>query len=207
MEECYFVNLRHLGVVFSRVTNHENTSEVDLVTASRREDLSAFEELMRRHQAGVRAYFRSRILDWTVAEDLAQEVFVTAYQKLELYRGDTNFEAYLRGISHNYLRNYVRKRREQYVGGSAELQELSWSAVDEWEGAGGNHRLDALKDCLDRLDGPSKEILMARYAEGRSVKELSEAAGRGYSALTMQLHRLRELLAECVKNRMEEQKA
>ena len=56
----------------------------------------------------------------------------------------------------------------------------------------------ALHDCLERIDGPARELLHQRYGEEVSVRELADRLQRGYSALTMQLHRLRELLADCI---------
>ena len=53
------------------------------------------------------------------------------------------------------------------------------------------------------MDGPSRELLHDRYLEGMSVQELSDRSGRGYSALTTQLYRLREVLAACVEKEMQ----
>jgi RNA polymerase sigma-70 factor, ECF subfamily len=46
-------------------------------------------------------------------------------------------------------------------------------------------------------------LLNQRYLSGKTVREISSASGKGYSALTMQLHRLREILAECVQRKLE----
>ena len=162
-----------------------------------------FGEIVRRHEGGIRAFLRSRIRDWAAADDLAQDVFVTAFRRLKSFRNETGIEAWLRGIAVNHLRNFLRKRREQCIGGSEELQALIDGGTDAFlAGAQTGDALDALRTCLGKIDGPARELLHERYLAGRTVREIAAGSGRGYSALTMQLHRLRELLAECIQRRL-----
>ena len=169
---------------------------------SRQGDLDAFSGIVRRHQGWLRAYLRSRMADWSEADDLAQEAFLTAYRKIHQFTGDGELEPWLKTIAKNHLRNHIRKRRDECVGGSEELGRL----LDKEEIASipiSNGSRDALSDCLRRVEGPSRELLTERYVTGKSVRDLAAESGRGYSALTMQLHRLRELLAECVRRKVE----
>ena len=166
--------------------------------------IEAFGELVRIHEGWVRGFFRSRIRDWAAADDLAQEVFVTAFRRVSSFRDDASFQGWLRGIAVNHLRNFLRKRHELSIGGNAELQALIDSGTDAFLGdTDESGALDALRQCLEKIDGPSRELLNQRYVTGKTVREISAASGKGYSALTMQLHRLRELLAECVQRKME----
>ncbi len=165
--------------------------------------MEAFGELVRRNESWVRGFLRSRIRDWSAADDLAQDVFVTAFRRVKSFRGESGFEGWLRGIAVNHLRNFVRKRREQCIGGTEELQLLIDRSTESFlDGADESRALDALQNCLARIDGPSRELLTERYVIGRTVREISASSGRGYSALTMQLHRLREVLAACVERKL-----
>ncbi|MCW1916895.1 sigma-70 family RNA polymerase sigma factor [Luteolibacter sp. GHJ8] len=166
--------------------------------------MEAFGQLVRHHEGWVRGFLRSRIRDWAAADDLAQDVFVTAFKRVKAYRGESSFEGWLRGIAVNHLRNFVRKRREQCIGGSEELQVLIDRGTEAFLGdAEESDALEALHKCLARIDGPSRELLTERYVSGKTVREISAASGRGYSALTMQLHRLRDALAACVARKLE----
>ena len=62
--------------------------------------------------------------------------------------------------------------------------------------------LRALHECVEQLDGPARELLRLRYFEEQSVRQIAVLLQRGYSAVTMQLHRLRELLAECIEKKV-----
>jgi RNA polymerase sigma-70 factor (ECF subfamily) len=166
--------------------------------------MEAFGDLVRLNEGWVRGFLRSRIRDWSAADDLAQDVFVTAFRRVKSFRGESGFEGWLRGIAVNHLRNFVRKRREQCIGGSEELQVLIDRGAEAFLGESDEgNALDALQKCLARIDGPSRELLTERYVTGRTVREISASSGRGYSALTMQLHRLREALAACVERKLE----
>ncbi|MCH7225670.1 RNA polymerase sigma factor [Haloferula sp. A504] len=167
-----------------------------------------FGEVVRENQMWVRGYFRSRLRDWASADDLAQDVFVTAYLNFRTFRGDSSVRTWLRGIAQNHLRNFIRKHREVAAGGSTELQALLEQSCAHSEEVRPTHeKLDALQECLQRLPDQARKLLGHRYVMGSSVREISEETGKGYSALSMQFHRLRESLAECIRRELQRSEA
>ena len=173
----------------------------DLVAKSQAGDLDAFGELVRANQG----WLRSQLSDWTAADDLAQDAFVTAFKKIREFRGDSSFDFWLRSIAKNHFRNYIRKKRDKYIGGETEQQILL--DTDESSHSHSPPMIDALKECLECVTGPSRELLEARYMLGETVREISAKTDQGYSALTMQLHRLRKSLADCIETKLETWKA
>ena len=185
-----------------------DADEKQWVLAAQQGDAAAFSALVERHHRGVRACLIARMNDPHEAEDLAQEVFVTAFRKLADFDSARPMGPWLRSIALNLLRNHWRKFRAQAIGGNAELaalldQRISAECSPEREPL--LHA--ALRDCLEDIDGPARELLRRRYGEEESVRELSDRLQRGYSALTMQLHRLREVLAECIGRKMQKLEA
>ena len=86
-----------------------------------REDQHAFGELVRRYQSPVRAFLaRMTRGDAHLADDLAQETFLKAWQKLQTYRGGARFSTWLFGIAVNEFRMAGRRRKEP-----------AWEKVDE----------------------------------------------------------------------------
>jgi RNA polymerase sigma-70 factor (ECF subfamily) len=78
-----------------------------------REDQHAFGELVRRHQSPVRAFLtRMTRGDVHLADDLAQETFLKAWQKLYTFRGGAKFSTWLFGIAFNEFRAAARQRKE-----------------------------------------------------------------------------------------------
>ena len=86
-----------------------------------REDQNAFGELVRRYQSPVRAFLaRMTRGDAHLADDLAQETFLKAWQKLQTYRGGARFSTWLFGVAVNEFRMASRRRKE-----------LAWEDMDE----------------------------------------------------------------------------
>lgn len=173
----------------------ENSEQ--LVRSSQQGDIDAFGRLILLNEGWLRAYLRGRLRDRHAADDLAQDVFVTAFKCIREFRTGENFEAWLRGIARNHFRNYVRKRRESHVGGEAELDVLMSERQEFFPGGGS--LLEALEECLAKLNPASRELLDERYLKGHTVRSLSSVSGTNYSALTMRLHRIREQLLQCVQ--------
>ncbi|NWK55253.1 sigma-70 family RNA polymerase sigma factor [Verrucomicrobiaceae bacterium N1E253] len=175
--------------------------DLDNIKLSQTGDLNAFGVLVRAHEGWLRAWLRSRLADWTAADDLAQDTFVTAFLKIRDFRGEGSFEAWLQRIAHNHIRNYRRKMREEYIGGDPELQVLL-ATDDPNETVHGNASLDALHECLTLVAKPEIKLLNDRYALGKTLREVAQETGAGYSALTMKFHRLRQSLADCIETKL-----
>ena len=77
------------------------------------DDHNAFAELVRRYQSPVRAFLtRMTRGDSHLADDLAQDTFLKAWQKLRTYRGGAKFSTWLFGIAINEFRGAARRRKE-----------------------------------------------------------------------------------------------
>jgi RNA polymerase sigma factor (sigma-70 family) len=76
-------------------------------------DENAFAELVRRYQSPMRGFLTKMARgDTHLADDLAQETFLKAWQKLGTFRGDAKFQTWLFGIAFNEFRQMARKRKE-----------------------------------------------------------------------------------------------
>ena len=166
-------------------------------------DLVAFEKIVRAEQDRVRAYLAVRLSRSWEAEDLAQEVFIIAFGKLNEFDPSRRVGPWLIGIAHNLLRNHLRKFRAEPIGGSEELQ-LALDAYHERSEPEQDRApvIVALGECLEALPSSSRKLVTARYVNGESIKELRKETGRGHSSLTMQLHRIRTALMTCVERKL-----
>src|SRR5437870_11500530 len=84
-----------------------------LIASSRQGDAGAFTQLVSAHQGRVRAYVGGTINRPEVVDDLAQEVFLSAFSSLDSYKGEAPFGVWLLGIARHktlmYLRQEVRR--------------------------------------------------------------------------------------------------
>lgn len=188
----------------------DESRERELIQAAKAGDIRAFEDLVKVHQAGVRAFFRMRVFDWAAADDLAQEAFITAFKRIGTFRGDSRFGTWLRGIAANHLRNWLRERRDEPVGGGEELQSLFSGQIHlhhppEQSCHGESEEavmLAALEKCVDKLGTPARRLLDERYVRGKTARDISAGSARGYSGVVMQLIRIRKTLADCIRRQI-----
>jgi RNA polymerase sigma-70 factor (ECF subfamily) len=83
--------------------------EAALVRAARNGDGEAFMQLVRVHQAGVRAFAHGLLGDRVLAEDIAQEAFLRAWRALGAFRGDAAFATWLYAITRRVALDQLRR--------------------------------------------------------------------------------------------------
>lgn len=98
--------------------------DAHLVGAARQGSEEAFTRLVERHQQALRAFLRRACRDWSLADDLAQETFMTAWSRIGKLEPGANVRAWLCGIGYNKaltaLRSdrRARRREEAYMQGT-----------------------------------------------------------------------------------------
>ncbi len=133
------------------------------------EDHNAFGELVRRYQSPVRAFLtRMTRGDSHVADDLAQEIFLKAWQKLYTFRGSSRFSTWLFGIAFNEFRGAARKRKE------LALDDIEGTLLEEPAAARDSHlRLD-LTEALKLLNSNERAAVLLCCQNGLSHEEASQ---------------------------------
>ena len=91
--------------------------EVDLIRKAKEGDTAAFAVMIRRYQNLVYATAFQILKDTALAEDVAQEAFITAFQSLQDLRTESSFPPWLRKIARNLA---LASRREQHRFGALE---------------------------------------------------------------------------------------
>jgi RNA polymerase sigma-70 factor (ECF subfamily) len=84
-------------------------SDVELAVAAQR-DPAAFVALYDRYFPRVNGYVRLRVRDGVICEDVTSQVFTTALEKIDTFRGRGSFSAWLFRIAHNAIYNIYRRR-------------------------------------------------------------------------------------------------
>ena len=141
----------------------------------------------------MRQLARGILRDPALAEDVAQEAFLTAYRKARTYRGDGSVKSWLFRIGVRRAIDELRRR-----GRKPEL-----ALEDGVEPAAGAHgRIDARWDldaALERLDPESRVALIMKDVEGMSYREVGEAMEWPVPTVGTKLHRARLALREWLK--------
>ena len=119
------------------------------------------------------------------AQDVVQDVFLTAYQKPDAFKGG-NLSAYLYKITYNKSINKLRRRRFQFFGDIPENTVAPPSS---------DYLSDETLQALSLLKPQERAILYARVMEGMSYEEMSILMGKSPTALRKQYERAKKRLA------------
>jgi len=178
-----------------------STDETAVITAARAGDADAFGELVRRYEQNIRACLVIRLKNPHDAEDLARDTFITAFQKLADFDTKLPLGPWLRGIAFNLLRNFQKKNRPIAVGAETELAGLIDARISErYAPLQDTNLFSVLEDCMEKLDPAARQLLHRRYHDDAAVQDIAAESQRNHSTVTMQLHRLRAALAECIRS-------
>lgn len=171
-------------------------------------DRELFVEQVRQHHAGLRGFVRSLGVDPLWVDDVAQEAFIVAYNRLDEFDQTRDFGAWLRGIARNLVINERRKdaRRKRILSDNLTEVLISSSSVsdqeDEEVGDYGLARLNALKECVKNLPEKSLRLLKSRYEDDNSAQDIADEFSMNPPAVRKALERMRSALRDCMEEKM-----
>lgn len=171
-------------------------------------DPENFIEFVRRHHAGLRAFVRSLGVLPMWVDDIAQEAFIVAYERLDEFDESRDFGAWVRGIARNLVINERRKdaRRKRILADNLTDILIRTSSVpehvEEEMGDQAAARLAALKECLAQLPEKSKALITARYEKDEAAPDIAERLQMKAPAVRKALERVREALKRCMDERL-----
>jgi RNA polymerase sigma-70 factor (ECF subfamily) len=166
----------------------------------------AFENLVREHQAGLRAYIRALGAQDAWVDDLAQEAFLVAYRRFAYFEEGADFGRWLRGIARNLVNNERRKTARR----SRLLQEAIVDALaadaepDRGEPAPPAHLVQTMAECVARLPERSRELLQRRYAGSTDAPTLARAFQLSAEVVRQTLVRSRAAVRRCIEAKLGE---
>ncbi len=167
-----------------------------------------FIEYVRENHAGLRGFVRSLGVMPMWVDDIAQEAFVIAYERLEEFDPERDFGAWVRGIARNLVINERRKdaRRKRILADNLTDILVRSSSVPETEaeelGDRGAAKVAALRQCLMELPAKSRALIQARYEEEESAPDMADRFEMKAPAVRKALERVREALRKCMDEKM-----
>lgn len=132
------------------------------------------------------------------AKDLTQDVFLRVFIKLASFKGKSKFSTWLYAFTYNHCVNYVTRNtakkfeKKSVSSESVDIQNIGEDidSTREFE----SMRVEKLKKVMDLISPEEKMILLLKYQDNLSIKELSDALDIGESAVKMRLKRAKEKL-------------
>lgn len=166
--------------------------------------LDEFSNLVREHQAGLRAFVRALGAETDWVDDTAQEVFVVAYRRREHFDNDRDFGKWLRGIARNLVTNERRKeaRHARILSGPfTDMLLENRPETESAEPADTRRLVQAMNDCIAELPERSRDLLRKRYEAENNASTLSGLFKMRPDAIRQSLMRIRTWIKQCVENK------
>jgi RNA polymerase sigma-70 factor (ECF subfamily) len=159
-------------------------------------DRLAFERLYRQHVNRVFSLCARMLNDRTRAEELTQDVFVRAWDKLHLFRGEAAFGTWLHRMTVNLVLNARKMDGRQHARFEDDEDGDGIDALAARPHAPGD-RMD-LNAAIAKLPKGARRVFMLHDVEGYKHEEIAEMLGVTTGATKAQLHRARLLLREAL---------
>lgn len=183
-------------------------TDTELVAEALRGAQEAFREIVVRFERPVYSLIVRMVHDPGTAEDLAQEVFIKAFRRLDTYDPERKLSSWLFKIAHNTTIDHLRRHAPETVslegGKDGEEEHRGGLAAVLSDGSTENplaaaERKDmarSLERAVSRLRPEYREVVVLFYIEGASYQEICEATGLPLGTVKTNLHRARKALAE-----------
>jgi RNA polymerase sigma factor (sigma-70 family) len=182
----------------------EGPSDTALVAAVRRGDERAFEQLYGRYQRRISAYILGMVKDHGRAEDITQEVFISALRRMRETDRPIAFKPWIYEIAKNAcIDQFRRSRRAEEVSmdaedglGHADHGRLVAGDPSPDDAVDAKQQLDHLCGAFGGLSDSHHEILVLREFEGLSYREIGDRMGLSRPGVESTLFRARKRLGE-----------
>src|SRR3954468_11551158 len=159
-------------------------------------DRRAFERLYRQHVSRVFSLCARMVTDRTRAEELTQDVFVRAWEKLHLFRGESAFGTWLHRMTVNVVLN-ARKTEGRNRARFEDDEEGDGVELLPSRPLAPGDRMD-LEAAIARLPPGARRVFTLHDIEGYKHEEIAEMLGVTSGATKAQLRRARFLLREAL---------
>lgn len=175
---------------------HSLTDEALVETIVKTNDTMLFEVLYDRYSSMVYNKCYGFANGEDEAKDLTQDIFLRVFVKLGSFKGKSKFSTWLYAFTYNHCVNYVTrttaKKIEKKSVSSDSIENIGEDIDSTREFQ--KMRVEQLKSVMEMISPDEKMILLLKYQDNLSIKELSVALDIGESAVKMRLKRAKEKL-------------
>ncbi|RUA19600.1 MAG: RNA polymerase subunit sigma-70 [Flavobacteriia bacterium] len=132
------------------------------------------------------------------AQDLTQDVFLQLFIKLRTFKGKSKFSTWLYSFTYNFCVNYINRNKQRKIQDqSVQVEETEYKLTEDVPDESlYEMKADRLKKALEIISVEDKSLLLLKYQDGASIKDLVNLMDLGESAVKMRLKRAKERLLE-----------
>lgn len=170
------------------------TDDLYYIEAVRKGNVEAFSFLLEKYQNMVYSLALKLLKNAEDAEEMAQDTFIKAYQKLDTYEGKSKFSTWLYSITYNACISELRKRRIEFK--SLDDRQISdqdeQKMYDYYRETKKEDQEKYLNLALEKLPEDDQVLVMLYYYENQSMDEISAITNLTVSNIKVKIHRARK---------------
>ena len=149
-----------------------------------------FDVLYKRYFPKVLDKCYSIVKNRNLAEELAGDIMCNTYEKLASFKGMSSFSSWLYSITYNYCIDYLRKKNKLHYPSWSRDNEIP-EIIDDTDESIDSVNPENLMQILDLIHPEEKALLLMKYQDNLSIKQISTALRISDDAVKMRLKRAR----------------
>ncbi|MDX1565551.1 MAG: sigma-70 family RNA polymerase sigma factor, partial [Phycisphaeraceae bacterium] len=157
--------------------------------------------LLMANQRRIYGFILALVHDRTHADDLQQEVASVLWKKFDRYEAGTDFAAWAMRTARLSIYEWRRKQARLPLPMNEQtfdrVADDAMAVADQLE-----DRLGALRQCMDSVDEPHRQLLEARYGAGEPVRGIAERFGLSRRAVYNRLNKIHSRLLDCIRGKL-----
>ncbi len=157
---------------------------------------ASFGLLVDKYKKSIYALAYSEVNNFHDAQDIAQEVFIRAYEKLRTLKRWDNFVGWLHRITINLCKNWIRSASRRPDREFVEDQDPSFLDHPSVDSYREDMVYDSVREALDSLPEEYRQVLTLRHFGGMNVREIARFLGISPSTIDRRLRGARTQLKE-----------
>lgn len=176
------------------------SSQFQLLQRLKSKESAAYQELVEEFGNKLLRLAFMVVGDQNIAEDVVQEVFLSLYNNLETFRGDSLLSTWLTRVTINKAKNTIRPKWFQRVSIGMDF-EVKYDGKEPQEAFEHKEEVEIVRDVLQKLPLKYRDVLYLYYYEELKVKEIAEIIETGESGVKTRLSRGRDMLKQLLSER------
>lgn len=185
-------NLLHpvLSGAISASVSDEEVIDKYMVT----QDTQYFNVLYDRYSDKVYAKCISMLRDEMMAEDAVQDIFMKVLLSLSKFKQNSRFSTWLYSISYNFCIDVIRRKKKQnmYITDMDDMSNLEGVVDDEDDSDILETNVRQMKVVLEQMKASDKAVLLMKYQDDMSIKDMTYVLDKTESAVKMKIKRAKE---------------
>jgi len=185
-----------------QLPSRQGLSDLELVRRFKQGDRDlAFDQLVRRYQERIYWTVRRIVGSHEDADDVAQETFVTMWQKLDSFREDANFFTWLYRVSVNAALGHLRRSKmKRFVSLETLVQPFEDRDMQSDRNMLNDERISAVEQAIQALPPQQRVVFCMRYYDGLKYEEISVMLGKSTGTLKANYHHAIKKLEQALKD-------